>query len=232
MTAVLGIDSSTPQVAVGLFLDGRLVGRRVAGGRRTGAVLPVAAAELLADEGLRPADLDAVGVGVGPGPYTSLRVGVMFARAVGLAVGTPVVGACSLDVVARAVDPAGEAFLVAADARRREVYWARYDAAGRRREGPLVGPPDAVRHAHSDLRWMDARDAYAPDAGVLAAWVAGAMAEGAGVPAVAQVGHGWDAAGGDGSAGPPVPQALLAPEPLYVRRPDAVVPEHLGGGAA
>lgn len=59
MTAVLGIDSSTPQVAVGLFLDGRLVGRRVAGRRRTGAVLPVAAAELLADEGLRPADLDA-----------------------------------------------------------------------------------------------------------------------------------------------------------------------------
>lgn len=157
----------------------------------------------------------------------------MFARAVGLAVGTPVVGACSLDVVARAVDPAG-----------RPSWWPPMRVAvrstglvttllGRRREGPLVGPPDAVRHAHSDLRWMDARDAYAPDAGVLAAWVAGAMAEGAGVPAVAQVGHGWDAAGGDGSGRDPRRRRpRRAPEPLYVRRPDAVVPEHLGGGAA
>lgn len=232
--AVLAIDTSTPQVAVGLALAERTLGRRVPGGRRTGSVLPVAVAELLTAEGLQPAQLEAVAVGVGPGPYTSLRVGVMFARAVGLTLGVPVVGACSLDVVARAVAPAGEPFVVAADARRREVYWARYDGQGRRVEGPLVGPPALVQQEQDDALWVDAlEEGAAPDARVLAAWVAADLTAGdilVDLPSFGQ--RTWDDAAGDGSSGPVVPQTLLAPEPIYLRRPDAVVPKGLPGGAA
>ena len=83
------------------------------------------------DAGASRADLTAVAVGVGPGPYTGLRVGVVTARVLGAVLGVAVCGVCSLDVIAAAV-PRGREFLVAADARRKEVYWARYDAAGTR----------------------------------------------------------------------------------------------------
>lgn len=235
--AVLAIDSSTSQVAVGLVREGRPgIGRRLAGGRRTGSVLPVAVAQLLAEEGLRPAELQAIAVGLGPGPYTSLRVGVMFARAVGLAVGVQVVGACSLDVVARSVgtEADGESFVVASDARRREVYWARYDGEGRRCAGPLVGAPAVVRQVNEGVRWIDAGDEFGPDALVLAAWVASeqGIEEGVGVPRLPWFEQTWDDARADGSAGPSVPQSLLAPEPIYLRKPDAVAPAGLFGGVS
>src|SRR4029079_2681933 len=89
------------------------------------------------------ADLTAVAVGVGPGPYTGLRVGVGTARALRAVLRSPVHGVCSLDVVAAHV-PRGREFLVATDARRKEVYWARYDAAGMRLEGPAVGSAASI----------------------------------------------------------------------------------------
>lgn len=83
--------------------------------------------------------------GVGPGPYSGLRVGVAYARALALAWGVPVVGVCSLDALAAAhsteqpeQNPSG--YIVTSDARRGEVYWAHYDMVGRRVAGPLVGP--------------------------------------------------------------------------------------------
>ena len=87
------------------------------------------------------ADLDAIAVGVGPGPFTSLRVGVVTARTLGAVLGIPVHGVCTLDAIAldaMRLDPAPATtpFLVATDARRREVYWARYeDGHARRRPG-------------------------------------------------------------------------------------------------
>ncbi|MCW2614250.1 MAG: Universal bacterial protein YeaZ, partial [Frankiales bacterium] len=79
--------------------------------------------------------LDAVVVGTGPGPFTGLRVGLVTAAVTADALGVPAYGVCSLDGVAP-----GRDVVVVADARRREVYWARY-AGGVRLEGPEVVAP-------------------------------------------------------------------------------------------
>ena len=78
-------------------------------------------------------DLTAIGVGVGPGPFTGLRVGLVTARTLGFVLDLPVYGVCTLDVLAvEAVDTGtvGGDFVVATDARRREVYLASYDDEG------------------------------------------------------------------------------------------------------
>ena len=94
----------------------------------------------MADAEVAMADLDAVVVGCGPGPFTGLRVGMATAAAYGHALDVPVYGVCSLDAIG--VDTSGEA-LVVTDARRREVYWARY-RAGVRVAGPAVAAPADV----------------------------------------------------------------------------------------
>ena len=94
----------------------------------------------LADADLSMADLDGVVVGCGPGPFTGLRVGMATAAAYGHALGVPVYGVCSLDAIG--VLTTGEV-LVVTDARRREVYWARY-RDGIRVDGPAVAAPADV----------------------------------------------------------------------------------------
>jgi tRNA threonylcarbamoyl adenosine modification protein YeaZ len=94
----------------------------------------------LADAGLGVEDLDAVVVGCGPGPFTGLRVGMASAAAFGHALGIPVHGVCSLDAIG--VHTEGDV-LVVTDARRREVYWARY-RDGVRTAGPAVAAPTDV----------------------------------------------------------------------------------------
>lgn len=96
--------------------------------------------------------VDAVVVGVGPGPFTGLRAGIVTARTLGFAWDVPVVGVMSLDAIAFAVvqqKQATEEFIVATDARRREVYWARFTADGALVHGPAVNtaaevPTDAA----------------------------------------------------------------------------------------
>src|SRR5437763_2987366 len=143
---VVGFDTATPAVSVALHDGERVVSEAsAADGRRHGELLTPMIAQVLADAGASRADLTAVAVGVGPGPYTGLRVGVVTARVLGAVLGIPVHGVCSLDVIAAAVaSPSGREFAVATDARRKEVYWARYAAGGRRLEGPLVGPAAAI----------------------------------------------------------------------------------------
>ena len=93
----------------------------------------------VADAGLTMGDIDAVVVGCGPGPFTGLRIGMATAAAFGHALGVPVHGVCSLDGIGN--QTRGEV-LVVTDARRREVYWARY-RDGVRLDGPAVAaPPD------------------------------------------------------------------------------------------
>ena len=94
----------------------------------------------LADAELTMADLDAVVVGCGPGPFTGLRVGMASAAAFGHGLGVPVYGVCSLDAIG--VRTSGDV-LVVTDARRREVYWARY-RGGVRIDGPAVNAPADV----------------------------------------------------------------------------------------
>lgn len=120
---------------------------------------------------LRDSPVTGVVCGVGPGPYSGLRVGVSFARALALAWQVPIVGVCSLDAVAASVQHAGDV-VVTADARRREVYWALFDASGARIDGPYVGSPsdlpasvpvvDTPAHARDLLAYLTARDLLIP----------------------------------------------------------------------
>lgn len=111
---------------------------------RHGELLAPLIDSALREAGLAPGDLGRVVAGVGPGPFTGLRVGLVTAAAFGDALGLPVAGVCSLDAVAFAAErPWDRGFAVLADARRREVYWAAY-ADGRRLGDPDVARPDAL----------------------------------------------------------------------------------------
>jgi tRNA threonylcarbamoyladenosine biosynthesis protein TsaB len=163
---VLGFDTATPTVSAALHDGERVIaGASALDARRHSELLAPMIAKVMADVGASRRDLSAVTVGVRP--YTGLRAGVVTARVLGSVLGLPVTGVCSLDIIAVAArgglgpppqaakaagsSPrastvrAGREFLVATDARRKEVYWARYDGAGRRVAGPAVG------QASSDL---------------------------------------------------------------------------------
>ncbi len=143
---LLTIDTATPAVSAGVARradDGTvtILAERVTVDPRAHAEqLTPNVLAALADAGLTMADLDAVVVGCGPGPFTGLRVGMASAAAFGHALGVPVYGVCSLDAIG--VRTSGDV-LVVTDARRREVYWARY-RDGVRIEGPAVNAPADV----------------------------------------------------------------------------------------
>jgi tRNA threonylcarbamoyl adenosine modification protein YeaZ len=141
MNLVLAIDTSTPAVTAGVVADGKLLAEHVSVDARAHAerITPNVLAAL-ADAGRSMADLDAVVVGCGPGPFTGLRVGMATASAYGHALGIPVYGVCSLDAIGGL--NSGEV-LVVTDARRREIYWARY-RDGVRIAGPAVSAPADV----------------------------------------------------------------------------------------
>jgi tRNA threonylcarbamoyl adenosine modification protein YeaZ len=141
-SVILAIDTATPAVTAGIVRrdgDGiEVLAERVTVDARAHAErLTPNVVAALADAGLSAEDLNAVVVGCGPGPFTGLRVGMATAAAYGHALGIPVHGVCSLDAIG--IDTAGEV-LVLTDARRREVYWARYDD-GFRVDGPAVNAP-------------------------------------------------------------------------------------------
>jgi tRNA threonylcarbamoyl adenosine modification protein YeaZ len=138
---VLALDTATPAVTAGVVADGDIVAQRVTFDARAHAEqLTPNVLAALDDAGLRMADLCAVVVGCGPGPFTGLRVGMATAAAYGHALGVPVYGVCSLDAIGG--QTTGET-LVVTDARRREVYWARY-RDGVRIDGPSVNSPADV----------------------------------------------------------------------------------------
>jgi tRNA threonylcarbamoyladenosine biosynthesis protein TsaB len=212
---LLGLDTATPAVSVALHDGGQPLAQLVAvDAHRHAELLAPAIAKLIADAGASQPDLTGIAVGVGPGPYTGLRVGVVTARVLGAALGIPVFGLCSLDAIAADVasgdttSPVGD-FLVATDARRREVYWARYDRDGRRLTGPDVCLPAEVP------------DPELPTAGEGPRLYPGLLpnAIGPAYPAAATLCRLVVAALGGGEVAP-----LLPPEPLYLRRPDVREP--------
>ncbi|HEX5016470.1 MAG TPA: tRNA (adenosine(37)-N6)-threonylcarbamoyltransferase complex dimerization subunit type 1 TsaB [Actinomycetes bacterium] len=151
----LGIETATPTTTVALVnaRDERGEDEVVAehshsDARRHGEVLPGLIADVLAQAGVTADDVDVVVVGVGPGAYTGLRVGIATAQALGLTLSVPVVGAVTLDAIAfgtQRTDP----FVVVTDARRREVFYARYDNYRRRAEDLRVVAQDLLA---SELR--------------------------------------------------------------------------------
>src|SRR6478609_3375698 len=143
---ILAMDTATPAVTAGVLrLEGvEVLAERVtvdARGHAEQLTPNVLAA--LADAGLTVNDLDAVVVGCGPGPFTGLRVGMATAAAYGHALGVPVYGVCSLDAIGIESGATRSEILVVTDARRREVYWARY-RDGVRVDGPAVNAPADV----------------------------------------------------------------------------------------
>jgi tRNA threonylcarbamoyl adenosine modification protein YeaZ len=147
---VLTLDTSTPAVtaAVSRVMPARavatLASRAEVATNRHGELLAPMIEAVLAAAGAVPGDLTAVGVGLGPGPFTGLRVGIMTAAAMTDALAIPAYGACSLDVIAHSVRSEDFSYAVMTDARRKQVYWASYDEIGRRVDGPDVGTPAAV----------------------------------------------------------------------------------------
>ena len=143
---ILAIDTATPAVTAGVVrLEGvEVLAERVTVDARAHAEqLTPNVLAALADAGLTVNDLDAVVVGCGPGPFTGLRVGMATAAAYGHALGVPVHGVCSLDAIGVESGATTSEILVVTDARRREVYWARY-RDGVRVDGPAVDAPADV----------------------------------------------------------------------------------------
>jgi tRNA threonylcarbamoyl adenosine modification protein YeaZ len=198
---ILAIDTATPAVTAGVIRRNRdsidVLSERVTVDPRAHAErLTPNVVGALADAGLTVADLDAVVVGCGPGPFTGLRVGMATAAAYGHALGIPVHGVCSLDAIG--IDTAGDV-LVVTDARRREVYWARYQD-GDRVHGPAVNAPADVP---ADVQAV----AGSPDHA--------ALFDRPRQPAVYPTASGLVRTVADWAA-PPAPLV-----PLYLRRPDA-----------
>jgi tRNA threonylcarbamoyl adenosine modification protein YeaZ len=201
---VLALDTATPTLVAGLARwsaggDAEVLAERaLPSGNRHAELLTPAIRGVLDDAGVSRGDLGAVVVGLGPGPFTGLRVGVVSGAALGDALTVPVVGVCSLDAIGSG------ARTVVTDARRKEVYWARYAADGGRLDGPGVVRPDEL-----DVPGPFVGDpAFADRLGapVTAADVTTAGLLRAASPQLAD----------PSSAGPLVP--------LYLRRPDATPP--------
>jgi tRNA threonylcarbamoyladenosine biosynthesis protein TsaB len=207
---LLAFDTATPLVSVALHDGQEVVAERLSfAAMKHGEQLAPLIEAVMREAGVDRSTLTRLAVGTGPGPFTGLRVGLVTARTLGHVLGVPVAGVCTLDVIA--VEVAATApdtdlsggFLVATDARRKEVYAAAYDSRGRRVSGPSVGSAAEVATdrpvagAGPALFPASFPRAIAPDrpsAGWLARAVVGELVE------------------------------LTGPEPLYLRRPDAVAP--------
>jgi tRNA threonylcarbamoyladenosine biosynthesis protein TsaB len=210
---LLAFDTSSAAVTVALATPtGEIVASSTTvDALRHGELLAPAIAAALDAAGATPRDLTGIAVGVGPGPFTGLRVGLVTARTMGEVLGIEVSGVCSLDILARQ-SSLTLPVAVATDARRKEIYWALYDGPAadgsrRRLEGPAVDKPAEVAHVLSGLPVIgrgavlyadvlgvaDADVPEYPSAEVLATGVATRTLE------------------------------VVAPDPLYLRRPDVTM---------
>lgn len=214
---LLAFDTATPAITVAVHDGSDVVASASGEGSMAhGELLAPAIHAAMSDAGAAMADLTDVAVGVGPGPFTGLRVGVVTALTLGSTLGLATHGVCTLDILAAEAAQAGAVereFLVATDARRKEVYWAHYrpgDGAAERLDGPHVSYPADLADLHPGMPVLGRGATLYPD--VL-------------------LGH-------DGSVDPSAAALARAVatrsveelplEPLYLRRPDAtplVVPK-------
>jgi tRNA threonylcarbamoyladenosine biosynthesis protein TsaB len=141
---LLALDTATQAVTVALHDGSRVVAESTTiDPLRHGELLAPAVEAVLVRAGATVRDLSRIVVGVGPGPFTGLRVGIATARTLAASLDLPLDGVCSLDVVAFAARVDGP-FTVATDARRKEVYHARYERPTQRLTAPAVDKPAAV----------------------------------------------------------------------------------------
>ncbi|MDK8498103.1 tRNA (adenosine(37)-N6)-threonylcarbamoyltransferase complex dimerization subunit type 1 TsaB [Corynebacterium accolens] len=215
---VLAIDTATTALVTGVVdtESGKITQRILADARAHNERLMPTILEVMSEAGLELGNLDAIVAGVGPGPFTGLRVGMATAQALADALSIPLHGVCTHDAIAHAAlagadaaeeKDAADAALVATDARRKEIYWATY-RAGQRVTGPDVSKP-------GELSVQDIAQVIIPEKlaeGLPDELAALPRSEGAptaeGLVAVAQL---------DAEPAPFVP--------MYLRRPDAVPPK-------
>jgi len=204
---LLAFDTATPAVTVALHDGERVVAESTTvDAMRHGELLAPGISSVMSAAGVVRQDLTAIAVGVGPGPFTGLRVGLVTARTLGVVLEIPVYGVCTLDVLAAEAVDRGivtRDFLVATDARRKEVYCASYDERGQRVEGPFVAKPADVDRkrpvvGRGALLYPGAFPQYLPPENPSASVLACAVTE--------------------------ERLTLLDPEPLYLRRPDVAPP--------
>lgn len=211
---VIAVDTAAPVLGVAVWADGRVASRSARVVRGGEALLAPWIAEVCAEVGAIPSDLDGVVVSTGPGAFTGLRVGVATASGLAVALGVPVLAVGSLEARARA-SGLGAPVLAWLDARKGRAYAAAFDERGRVLHEPAdVAPevavgwmaPGFVAVGEGALVWREhviaaggtvAADADAPPVRSMATWGAEQLAAGV---------------GGDAGA--------LAPR--YVRAPDAV----------
>ncbi|MFG2889948.1 tRNA (adenosine(37)-N6)-threonylcarbamoyltransferase complex dimerization subunit type 1 TsaB [Streptomyces sp. NPDC048248] len=221
---LLALDTATPAVTVALHDGSRVLAEsRQVDARRHGELLLPAVDRVLAEAGLKLDAVSDIVVGVGPGPYTGLRVGLVTAATFGAALDIPVHGLCSLDGIAHAAG-LDEPFVVATDARRKEVYWARYAPA----------PGDHPQGGRSATRPVRLGEPAVDRPADIADQVAGVPAVGAGALLYDTVFTGVRREGPEhqsaGALAALAAEKLAAGEeflparPLYLRRPDAQVP--------
>jgi tRNA threonylcarbamoyl adenosine modification protein YeaZ len=217
---VLAFDTATPAVTAALHDGERVLAESTTiDARRHGELLVPTIETVLREAGASLRDVTVVVAGSGPGPYTGLRVGLMTAQALATSLGVPAYGVCTLDAVAYG-SGLTEPFLVATDARRKEVFWGHYQDLRTRLSGPAVDRPQdlpgeiplvgAGGRMYAETvgasRLLDAPD-Y-PFAGALAALAAEQLGE-RDVREVVESG---------------THPVLSLPLPIYLRRPDARVP--------
>ncbi|MFG2295133.1 tRNA (adenosine(37)-N6)-threonylcarbamoyltransferase complex dimerization subunit type 1 TsaB [Streptomyces sp. NPDC048603] len=213
---LLAVDTATPAVTAALH-DGTsvLAAADQVDARRHGELLLPSVDAVLAEAGVTLDSVTGIVVGTGPGPYTGLRVGLVTATTFASVLGVPVYGLCTLDGLAYAAGAAGVEgpFVVATDARRKEVYWARYEDPRTRVGDPAVDRPADIADRVAGLPavgagallypevFPDARGPEHQSAAALASLAAERLAAGE-------------------------ESAFLPPAPLYLRRPDAQVPKN------
>jgi tRNA threonylcarbamoyladenosine biosynthesis protein TsaB len=141
---LLAMDTATAQVGVAIGDGGSVRGEmRLVGSRRHAEQLAPAIRSLCVDTGVRLDQLGAIAVGIGPGLFTGLRVGVTTAKVMAQVLRVPVVAVPTLDLVAYPLRHAHRTVVALIDARRKEVFsaWYRPVPGGVQREGDYaVGP--------------------------------------------------------------------------------------------
>jgi len=209
---LLALDTATPSVTVALH-DGSdvIASSGQVDARRHGELLLPAVDRVLAAAGLRLDAVTGIVVGIGPGPYTGLRVGLMTADTFGLVLGVPVHGVCTLDGLAYEADIGDGPFVVATDARRKEVYWARYADSRTRLTDPAVDRPADIADQVAGLPAVGAGALLYPDTFPVAHEPEHVSAAALASLAAERLERG---------------EELPPPRPLYLRRPDAQVPKN------
>ncbi len=201
---LLAFDTATPSISVAVHDGQSVIGQASGEGAMAhGELLAPAIKTAMAEANRSMSELTDVAVGVGPGPFTGLRVGVVTALTLAQTLGLTPHGACTLDILAaEAADQFDSDFVVATDARRKEVYWSRYSADGAALDGPNVDLPSHVAEFALPVVGRGGR-LYADQL----AWVESAPLD----PSAAVLAN--------AVAAGKLTQYRL--EPLYLRRPDA-----------